>query len=57
MPVFPLLLLVQIAVAPHSDEVRLRNIRQLTFGGQNAEAYFAHSGRRLIFIADWVEHP
>ena len=37
------------AVAPDSGEVHLRNIRQLTFGGQNAEAYFSASGRQLIF--------
>ena len=24
-------------------------IRQLTFGGENAEAYFSHDGKRLIF--------
>ncbi len=30
-------------------EVRLRNIKQLTFGGQNAEAYFSFDGKRLIF--------
>jgi len=28
---------------------RLANLRQLTSGGQNAEAYFAPDGRRLIF--------
>jgi Tol biopolymer transport system component len=27
----------------------LRNVRQLTFGGQNAEAYFSSDGRRLTF--------
>src|SRR5712691_5111804 len=32
-----------------SGEVHLRNIRQLTFGGQNAEAYFSRSGRQIIF--------
>ncbi|MCI0531500.1 MAG: hypothetical protein L0Y74_06085, partial [candidate division Zixibacteria bacterium] len=26
-----------------------KNIRQLTFGGENAEAYFSSDGRRLIF--------
>lgn len=31
------------------SEVHLRNIRQLTFGGENAEAYFSEDGRRLIF--------
>jgi Tol biopolymer transport system component len=30
-------------------ERHLRNIRQLTFGGNNAEAYFSRDGRRLIF--------
>ena len=30
-------------------EVHLRHVRQLTFGGQNAEAYFSSDGRRLIF--------
>ncbi len=37
------------AIAPDSGETHLRNIRQLTFGGQNAEAYFSRSGRQLIF--------
>jgi Tol biopolymer transport system component len=30
-------------------ERRLRNVRQLTFGGQNAEAYFDRTGTRVIF--------
>jgi len=30
-------------------ERHLRNIRQLTFGGENAEAYFAEDGTRVIF--------
>jgi len=29
----------------------LTNIRQLTFGGQNAEAYFSPDGKRLVFQA------
>ena len=29
-------------------ETHLRNIRQLTFGGENAEAYFSGDGRKLI---------
>jgi Tol biopolymer transport system component len=40
------------AAAPVSavpGERHLRNIRQLTFGGENAEAYFSHDGKRLIF--------
>ena len=30
-------------------ERHLRNVTQLTFGGENAEAYFSADGRRLIF--------
>ena len=30
-------------------EKHLRNVRQLTFGGENAEAYFSADGTRLIF--------
>ncbi len=33
----------------HDGEVHLRNVRQLTFGGQNAEAYFSFDGGELIF--------
>lgn len=32
-----------------SPEKHLRNIRQLTHGGENAEAYFSADGRRLVF--------
>jgi len=30
-------------------ESHLANLRQLTFGGENAEAYFSHDGSELIF--------
>ncbi len=30
-------------------EGHLRNVRQLTFGGNNAESYFSRSGQQLIF--------
>src|SRR5215207_3862854 len=36
-------------VGPAPGERHLRNIRQLTFGGNNAEAYFSPDGTRLIF--------
>jgi Tol biopolymer transport system component len=36
-------------ITPDSGETHLRNIRQITFGGENAEAYFSADGRRLIF--------
>ena len=35
--------------ASGKDEPHLRNIRQLTAGGKNAEAYFSFDGSRLIF--------
>jgi Tol biopolymer transport system component len=31
------------------QEKRLKNIKQLTFGGKNAEAYFSFDGAKLIF--------
>lgn len=36
-------------VATDHRERRLANLRQITFGGQNAEAYFDRTGTRLIF--------
>jgi TolB protein len=33
----------------YPDEKHFKNIRQLTFGGDNAEAYFSFDGRYLIF--------
>ncbi len=39
----------QVYVDPEPGEVRLRNIRQLTFGGNNAESYFSASGTQLVF--------
>jgi Tol biopolymer transport system component len=44
-----LALLQAVPVAADSGEVHLSGIRQLTFGGQNAEAYFSASGKQLIF--------
>ena len=37
------------AAVPLKGETHLANIRQLTFGGENAEAYFSPDGSRLIF--------
>jgi Tol biopolymer transport system component len=34
---------------PPPTEKHLRNIRQLTHGGENAEAYFSPDGQRLVF--------
>ncbi len=38
-----------VPVAAEPGETRLRNVRQLTYEGNNAEAYWARSGERLIF--------
>jgi Tol biopolymer transport system component len=32
-----------------AGEKHLRNVKQLTFGGENAEAYFSFDGKRLVF--------
>jgi len=32
-----------------TQETHLQNLKQLTFGGQNAEAYFSYDGTKLIF--------
>ncbi len=36
-----------------AGEVHLRNVRQLTFGGNNAEAYWSFDDEHLIFQSDW----
>lgn len=38
-----------------AGESHLRNIRQLTFGGNNAEAYWSFDNKQLIFQSDWKE--
>jgi Tol biopolymer transport system component len=38
-----------VFLRPEPGERHLANIRQLTFGGNNAEAYFSRDGTRLIF--------
>src|SRR5215471_9719531 len=51
LPLLACSLLAQDSGKPpaSSEEKHLRNIRQLTFGGQNAEAYFSADGKKLIF--------
>jgi Tol biopolymer transport system component len=39
----------QVALQPEPGETHLRNIRQLTFSGTYAEAYFSASGKQIIF--------
>lgn len=35
----------------YDQEVNLKNLRQLTFGGDNAEAYFSYNNKKLVFQA------
>lgn len=37
-----------------AGEVHLRNVRQLTFGGNNAEAYWSPDGKQLTFQTDFA---
>lgn len=36
-----------------TGETHLRNIKQLTFGGNNAEAYWSFDNKQLVFQSDW----
>lgn len=65
LALFAVLLIHPSPLTPHSSllslaaeptERHLANIRQLTFGGQNAEAYFSFDGTHLIFQSTntWV---
>ena len=35
----------------YDEEVHLKNVRQLTYGGDNAEAYWSFDGKNLVFQA------
>jgi Tol biopolymer transport system component len=48
---------ISAAPAQAPAERHLRNIRQLTFGGENAEAYFSPDGARLIFQSTREGNP
>ena len=53
-PLFVLALLINVPAFQSDNlllptEKHLRNIKQLTFGGENAEAYFSADGKQLIF--------
>lgn len=44
-----MILLFVTLLSAHSNEVHLKNIKQVTFGGDNAEAYWSFSGKQLVF--------
>ena len=43
------LLLTATILSQDNQEKHLKNIRQLIFGGENAEAYFSADGKKLVF--------
>src|SRR5688572_23098221 len=45
------------AAASGQVERHLKNLRKLTSGGENAEAYFSKDGSRLIFQATRAGYP
>lgn len=49
IPQRPLVIRAGKPVDPVPGERRLRNVRKLTFGGENAEAYWSFDGRKLIY--------
>lgn len=64
LPRMPLLARAQTGPVPDSRAVEadprerhLKNIRQLTFGGQNAEAYWNPDGTRLVYQARLPGYP
>jgi TolB protein len=40
---------IPIPIKGHPQEIHLRNIRQITNGGENAEAYFSFDGKQIVF--------
>jgi len=38
-----------VLLPANPEEPHLRNVRQLTFGGQNAEAYWSRDGKHLVY--------
>lgn len=46
--------MAQEAVGKPKSEKHIKNIRQLTFGGNNAEAYFSPNGKYLTFQSDYI---
>jgi Tol biopolymer transport system component len=44
-------------IPPRADEPNLSNVRQLTFGGQNAEAYWSPDGKHLTYQTRQPGYP
>jgi TolB protein len=50
---FLLNLIIVSAFSQSVDEVHLKNMKQLTFGGNNAEAYFSRNDKNISFQSDY----
>ncbi|MBI5707372.1 MAG: PD40 domain-containing protein [Armatimonadetes bacterium] len=46
-----------VLVGDNPKEPHLRNVRQLTFGGQNAEAYWSFDGKQIVYQTRQPEWP
>lgn len=46
-----------LLVQANSEETNLKNVRQLTFGGQNAEAYWNRDGKKIVFQSRQPGYP
>jgi len=44
-----------ISSLQYPQEIHLKNIKQLTFGGDNAEAYFSFDDSKLVFQSNYAE--
>jgi TolB protein len=44
-----------LSVLSAQQEKHFKNIKQLTFGGDNAEAYFSFNGKMLSFQSNYAE--
>jgi Tol biopolymer transport system component len=53
---FAIMFLLIVSTLTAQTERRLSNIKQLTFGGSNAEAYFSADGKKLIYQATKGEY-
>lgn len=46
-----------VRIIDNPEEVHLKNVTQLTFGGQNAEAYWSKDGKRITYQALMPGYP
>ena len=46
---------ISVDTLRYDKEVHLKNVQQLTWGGNNAEAYWSFDGNSLVFQSDYAE--